>query len=129
MHLSDLEILAKKYVEHGIQVKPEALERIKWHQAQGHRCIIVSASIETYLEPWAKAKGFSDVVSSKVETDENGRITGNLIGHNCRGLEKVKRIEKLLGPKENYLLYAYGDSKGDKEMLDFADHAFYRTFK
>lgn len=129
LNISDLRIKGERYVAHGIKVKPEALERIRWHQQQGHRCIIVSASIDAYLEPWAKKMGFSDVLCSKVATDENGFVTGKLQGLNCRALEKVRQIEKLLGPKEEYILYAYGDSRGDKEMLDLADYRFYRTFK
>lgn len=110
------------------QVRPEALERLRWHQDQGHRCILVSASVDLYLEPWAHAAGFHDVLSSRLAVDSEGRATGLLTGANCRGAEKVKRLEELLGPKSGYLLYAYGDSKGDKELLDLADHAYMKEW-
>ncbi|MCB1149091.1 MAG: HAD-IB family hydrolase, partial [Chlamydiia bacterium] len=60
------------------------------------------------------------------ETDSKGVLTGKLLGANCRGPEKVRRILETFGPKESYLLYAYGDSAGDREMLALADHPFFR---
>jgi HAD superfamily hydrolase (TIGR01490 family) len=107
-------------------VKPSALDRIQWHRQQGHRCILVSASIDVYLEPWAKQIGFTNVLTSRLEIDSQTRATGRLNGLNCRGPEKIRRLEELLGTPKNYTLYAYGDSLGDRELLAFADYTFYR---
>lgn len=109
-------------------VRPQALERIQWHQKQGHRCLLVSASIDAYLEPWAKSVGMEDAVTSRLAVDENGNVTGKLQGLNCRREEKVRRLSELLGPLEHYHIYAYGDSDGDKELLEAADDSFYRFF-
>jgi phosphatidylglycerophosphatase C len=107
-------------------VTKKGLERIKWHQKQGDRCIIVSANLEAYLSFWGQAAGFDDVVATRIETVDD-KITGKLLGLNCRGAEKVRRLEQLMGPLDQFIIYAYGDSKGDKELLAIADHAFYRT--
>jgi phosphatidylglycerophosphatase C len=107
-------------------VRPEAIERIQWHIEQGHRCILVSASLDIYLAPWAEAMGFSDLLCSKLQEDEEGRVTGRLIGSNCWGPEKVCRIREVLPDFENYKVYAYGDSRGDKEMLASADYPFFK---
>jgi phosphatidylglycerophosphatase C len=109
-------------------IRPKAKERIQWHQKQGHHCILVSASISAYLEPWAKVMGFKNVLASNLEVDEKGNVTGKLQGLNCRREEKIQRLKELLGPLEDYKIYAYGDSEGDKEMLEAADMPFYRTF-
>lgn len=109
-------------------LRPEALARLRWHQDQGHRCAIVSATLDVYLEPWAATLGIYDVISSRLETDEDERVTGKLIGKNCRGKEKVRRLIEHFGPKANYDLYVYGDSRGDSELLALADHAYYRQF-
>jgi len=108
-------------------VKPEGLERLQWHLEQGHRCILISANLDLYLEPWAKKHGFHKAICSIVDSS-SGKVTGKLKGLNCWGPEKVRRLEELLGPKTNYTLYAYGDSRGDQELLELADHAFYRRF-
>lgn len=105
-------------------LRPNAMQRLKWHQEMGHRCILISASLDVYLEPWCKLNGFQDCITSKMQT-VSGLATGKLEGINCRGPEKVRRLQELLGPRKNYYLYAYGDSDGDKEMLEFSDAPFY----
>jgi phosphatidylglycerophosphatase C len=106
------------------KIRPEALKRIKWHLEQGHRCILISASMDVYLKPWAESIGFHDVLSSQFKIDEKGNVSGELLGENCWGEEKVRRLEHLTGPRNNYVLYAYGDSLGDKQLLKFADYSW-----
>ena len=110
----------------GRYIKKQALERVQWHQSQGHTCIIVSASLELYLEPWAADHGIDNVIASRMEVDSDNRITGRLEGANCWGPEKVRRLIEAMGPRNGYTLYAYGDSQGDKELLESADHPYYR---
>jgi len=108
-------------------IRPDAKKKLEWHRRQKHLCILISASIDVYLEPWSILAGFDDLLCSKLEVDSADNVTGKLIGANCWGPQKKLLLDKLLGPRENYILYAYGDSRGDKEMLAHADHAFYRT--
>ncbi len=107
-------------------LRPEAMQRVKWHQQQGHRCVIVSASLELYVRPWAIKAGFDEVIASQLETQQDGRTTGRLHGANCFGIEKVNRLDRLLGSRQSYTVHAYGDSRGDKELLASADYAYYR---
>lgn len=109
-------------------IKKKALERIQWHYEQNHLLVLVSANLEVYLTPWAHEQGFTSVLSSKLDVDHHGKVTGLLKGKNCWGEEKVRRLIETFGPKKNYILYAYGDSRGDQELLDLADHAFFRYF-
>lgn len=100
--------------------RPEMLERLAWHRAEGHRIVIVSASLDSYLAPLAPKLGVDHVISCSLH-EEDGRLTGTLVGGNVRGAEKVRRLESWLAgaPVE---LWAYGDSAGDDELLAFADH-------
>ncbi len=118
---------AKKPLEK--HLRPEAMERFQWHRQQGHLCVLISASVDTYLVPWAQQVGFDKVATSRLEIDANQCITGRLVGKNCWGPEKVRRLQELVGPKEGYLLYAYGDTRGDRELLQYADHPFYRKMR
>lgn len=120
------QVYAAKQLDH--YLKPEALACLQWHLSQGHRCLLVSASLDFYLKPWARRHGFENVLSSTLEIDAGHRITGRLIGKNCWGIEKQQRLNAYLGSRENYQLYAYGDSEGDKQMLEMADYPFYRQF-
>ena len=127
MTCEELELLSQEFAEEIIPklLKSRALEQLRWHQEQGHHVVLVSASPDLYLLPWAKMMGIEDVCASQLEVN-NGRITGKLRGLNCRGAEKVKRLQKLLGNEKTYELYAYGDSPGDRELLAYADHRFFR---
>lgn len=130
MPLGEFERLGAAFADSAIlkkMIKKKAYERIKWHQKQNHRCILISASIDTYLLPWSKKAGFDDLLCSQVESTPEGIVTGLLKGSNCWGPEKMRRLDELIKEK-NYVLYAYGDSRGDQELLESADYAFYRTF-
>jgi len=115
-----------KYVLPGM-LRHEAMQRMEWHKRQGHRCVVISASLELYVRLWAIKSGFDDVIATHLETREDGCVTGKLSGANCFGIEKVRRLEALLGTRDGYILYAYGDSRGDRELLSFADYAYYRN--
>ena len=56
-------------------------------------------------------------------------MTGNFLSRNCYGEEKVRRLLELEPNRNSYILYAYGDSKGDKELIEFADKGWYNKFK
>lgn len=128
--LEEIQAFGQDYAEKKLDdyLKSEALERIIWHQSQGHRCLIVSANLEVYLKPWALRHGFENVLASQLEVTPSGDVTGCLAGLNCWGPEKERRLLAYLGPKDNYELYVYGDSRGDQELLALADHPFYRKF-
>lgn len=107
-------------------IRPDALRRLAWHKQQGHRCVVISASLELYVRPWALQAGFEEVLASRLECLADGGVSGKLLEGNCFGSEKVRRLEALLDGRSGYTLYAYGDSRGDKELLASADFPFYR---
>ncbi len=107
-------------------MRAEAMQRLAWHKQQGHRCVAISASMELYVRPWAIAAGFDDVLATHLELRIDGTTSGKLEGENCYGIEKVRRLEALLGKRDGYILYAYGDSRGDRELLATADFGYYR---
>ena len=104
-----------------------ALNKLNWHQKHGHECVLISASIEDYLVPWAVQAGFSKVIGTRLAVDANGLLTGKFLAKNCYGPEKVRRLEEYLGILDQFEIYAYGDSRGDKELLGIADHPFYKS--
>ncbi len=104
-------------------LREEVLQRLQFHKEQGHRCILISASIDPYLVPWGKLVGFDDVLCSTLEISPQDMVTGKLQGANCWGPEKVVRLKNLLGGEiDRYTIHAYGDSRGDKELLDMANY-------
>ena len=107
-------------------VRPAAVEKIRWHRQQGHRVILVSASFTDYLKFWCEQHGI-EIISTRLET-KDGVLTGNFATPNCFGPEKVRRIREVVDIAEYQTIYAYGDSRGDREMLAIAHEKGYRVF-
>jgi phosphatidylglycerophosphatase C len=105
-------------------MRPEVLERLDAHQARGDRVVLVSASYEVYLLPLGRLLGVDGVLCTRLEVASDGRLSGRLDGPNCRGPEKVRRLEAWLAEHglADAELWAYGDSAGDRELLARADH-------
>jgi phosphatidylglycerophosphatase C len=108
-------------------IRPKALEEIKKLQAAGVSVVIVSASPENWVKQWAEKLSIPTIATVLVV--ENGLITGAIAGKNCHGEEKVQRIKKQYSPETFDEIYAYGDSGGDKPMLQLATHKFYKPFR
>lgn len=98
----------------------EQIKRLRNHINKGDSVYVISASIEEWVSPWCHAFGIENVLGTKIEV-LNGIVTGKFITKNCYGKEKVNRLLEKEPERETYYLYAYGDSAGDKEMLEFAD--------
>lgn len=108
-------------------LRPKAMERIRWHQQQGHTVVVVSASIECWLQPWCEQIGVA-LLGTQLETQQN-RLTGRFSSPNCYGEEKVHRLHAAYALETYSEIYAYGDSSGDKPMLQLATHPFYKPFQ
>ena len=126
---NDFKNAAKKYSLNHIDsiMRPKALDKIKWHKDNGHKLVIVSASIECWLKPWCDKHNI-ELIATKLEI-KNNTITGNLYTKNCYGEEKIKRINQQYTLKKFDYIYAYGNSRGDKEMLEIAAESYYKPFR
>ena len=93
---------------------------LKEHITEGDHVIIISASIENWLRPWAEKQGVRNIAGTKIEV-VHGKITGRFASKNCYGAEKVSRLLEIYPEREKYTLFACGDSRGDRELLNFAD--------
>ncbi len=92
------------------------------HRREGHELVLVSASLAVYLEPVGALLGIPTVIATELEVGPDGRLTGELAGPNVRAGEKVRRLDAWLGDGP-VVVHAYGDSRGDDELLARADHA------
>ena len=76
----------------------------------------MSASFDFYVTKLAKRIGVNQVVCTKAEVND-GIITGRILGKNCHGQEKVKRLESLLNPSDWYSSVLYTDHYSDYPLL------------
>ncbi len=105
-------------------LREDVSARMRWHQEQGHVVILVSASLGVYLHPLGDLLEVDAVLCTEME-EVDGVLTGKLVGRNCRGEEKASRVQNWCqdsGVSVDDLVYAYGDSSGDKQLLELFRH-------
>jgi phosphatidylglycerophosphatase C len=126
------EALAEQYAWNSVVkwLRDDTTARVKWHLEHNHRVVLVSASYEIYVRHLAAFLGAEAVMATRL-THKAGRFTGELDGANCRGPEKARRlldwITHHVGDPKSTVVWAYGDSAGDREMLAIADHPIWVT--
>ncbi len=87
---------------------------------------ICSASPALVLEPFAERLGIK-LIGTQLEVVD-GMLTGKITGHNCRCGQKVHRLEQVYGSLHQYHLRAWGDTRGDYELLAAAQDPHWRHF-
>lgn len=128
--LNRLEADARRFAEEFAPklFRPDALATWRQWRAKGAKTIIVTASPETVVGPFARGLGADVLIGTQLAFDHQERVIGVFAGANCRGPEKVKRLKAMFGDDVR-LAAAYGDTSGDREMLRIADEKGYRIFK
>ncbi|GHS86544.1 hydrolase [Campylobacterota bacterium] len=125
---NELQVIADRYSETGIDkiTRSKAMERIAFHHKNGHKIVIVTASIELYIKKWCD-KNNIELIATKAEVI-NGVFTGNLASKNCKGFEKISRIKERFDLSQFNEIYAYGDTPPDRAMFSIATHSEYKPF-
>ncbi|MGU3847601.1 haloacid dehalogenase-like hydrolase, partial [Vibrio diabolicus] len=57
-----------------LYLRPEAMERLAWHQHRGDTIVVVSASLNAYLKPWCEANGYHLLCSELIS--EQPKLSG-----------------------------------------------------
>ena len=107
-------------------IRPKALQEIQRLKQNNIRVVVVSASPENWIEQWVKRLQV-ELIASRLEVNK-GKLTGKILGKNCHGDEKVSRIREIYDLSDYSIVAAYGDSTGDKPMLQLATKAYYKPF-
>ena len=112
------------------QLQDWSMARLAEHKQAGHYCVMVSASPDIYLKRVAQKLGFDALLCTEMAVMD-GRLTGDMKTPNCHGKQKVLRLKAWMAERFGAdsgaeVVYAYGDTSGDKPMLRLAEHAFYR---
>jgi HAD superfamily hydrolase (TIGR01490 family) len=104
-------------------VRRVALDRFEWHRQQGDEIAVVSASLDVYLRPWCESQGVHCLCNALEET--GGILSGSFLGGD-RGSRKVEIVRRQFALDRYDIVYAYGDTVEDREMLALAHRPFYR---
>ena len=123
--VAEIEAIGRDFAQELIDTRllPETVTRLEWHRSQKHRLVLVSATLDVYLQPLVTLLGFDDLLCTQLEIVD-GRASGKLSGVNVRAAEKARQLRELIGDEE-VDLWAYGNSSGDHAMLQMADHPFW----
>lgn len=121
--LADIDAQGRAYGERlaRSRVVDAMRRRVNWHRSEGHDVVIVSASLQSYLAPVGESLALDALLCTQLEADAQGLCTGRMIGGNCRGQEKANRLATWINDPDA-IVWAYGDSSGDTEMLAMATH-------
>ena len=136
MSLGDFDALCQRFAANNRQLlRLEGVRTLEQARTEGADIVIVSASIDNWVKPFfTSPDSLADnlpkitVLGTQIEVAD-GKLTGRFLTKNCYGQEKVNRILALYPNRSEYTLTAYGDSRGDKELLAFADEAHYKPFR
>jgi phosphatidylglycerophosphatase C len=116
---------ALAHLEH--EGRAKVLARLEWHRDLGHDVVIVSASPQIYVDVFTDALNATAGLGTRLAVDPRSKLTGSYLGKNCRGTEKMRRLTEWIAQRDyraQPVIYAYGNSRGDRRLLAGATHPF-----
>ena len=151
MRIAKFDALCRGFAEESQHLlRPKGITLVHEALVAGAKVFIVSASIDNWVRPFFDIRNLKgiQVLGTQIEVVE-GKLTGRFKSNNCYGEEKVRRICEALTTttgtsipttnaygttslsfdRSQYDIEAFGDSRGDKEMLAFADQGHYKPFR
>lgn len=133
MRIEKFDALCRGFAEESQHLlRPKGITLMHEALVTGAQVFIVSASIDNWVRPFFDIRNLKgvQVLGTQIEV-EDGKLTGRFKSNNCYGKEKVHRIAEALKSFERseYEIEAFGDSRGDKEMLAFADKGHFKPFR
>ena len=114
-----VESFANKIMSHGL--REGAVTELQKHIQAGSCVLLVSASLDIYVNRIGEKLGVHATLCTEAEFDHKGHITGDLVTNNCYGQEKISRLENWLqihGGES--VAIAYSDHHSDIPLLNYA---------
>lgn len=122
MKYDDFVLLGKEFVTViSTFVNYDTISVLNKHIQDKADIYVVTASVEEWVRPFCEQLKVNTVLGTKVEVVDD-LLTGRFASNNCYGKEKVSRLLEAEPDRNSYILYAYGDSTGDKQLLSFAEY-------
>ena len=122
---AELEQEAIKWVEEMVvqTIYPEAEERVRYHQEQGHVVAIVSGATRFVVRPIAQRLGIEHMLFTRLEV-EQGHFTGRVIEPICFEEGKIYWLQQFIEEHGVDLAksWFYTDSITDLPLMDIVGH-------
>lgn len=105
----------------------DAKAQIASERAAGRRVVLASASFEAYVEAFARRLGAEAAIGTRMPVLADGRMRPAVLGENCYGAEKLRRVEDWLRAqglaRDDVHVRAFSDHASDAPLLGWADEA------
>lgn len=121
----DLERFFEFYLKPNIYAA--ALDELKSRKKDGYLVLLVTASPFAYMKYFKSIPYVDEVLGSELLVEE-GKYTNKIVGKNCKGEEKVRRIQLYLQNNGYSVDYdnsvAYSDSLTDRPIFSLVKHRY-----
>jgi HAD superfamily phosphoserine phosphatase-like hydrolase len=107
-------------------IRKNALDFIRNRDLEKTESLLITASLDIWTKPFAEKFGMK-LLATRAEF-KNEVFTGNFIGPNCNGVEKLNRIKEEVQGRKYDKTIAFGDTAGDRPMLNWAHEGHFRFF-
>lgn len=123
--LECLRPIVEKYVARLIEtaLNQSLVKILHDHLNRGDQVILATASVDLYAERLAESLGITNVVCTRAEACR-GVVTGRILGENCRGPEKLRRLEECLSADDWRDSIFYTDHHADLPLLRKVSQGF-----
>lgn len=102
----------------------EIANRLLWHHERGHRVFIATRALDFYAAYLMRLWPVDGVIATRTEW-RDGVLTGRIAGEVCRGVDKMRRIERELGLSlQEGRYYAYSGDESDIPLLMSTEYGF-----
>lgn len=110
----------------------DAIEKIRELKKHGCKVYLISASAEFYLNELYNIPEVDKVIGTRLKV-EDGIHKCEIVGENCKGEEKVKRLMEVL-KEENLEVdfkesYMFSDSLSDLPLFNLVGHPYLINYK
>lgn len=134
IHENELKELVKEFYDKRLSkiFYVDAIDTMKKLKGEGCKIYLISASAEFYLNELYNIKEVDKIIGTKFKFTD-GYYSGEIIGENNKGEEKVRRLMEVL-KEENIEVdfknsYMYSDSLSDLPLLKIVGHPYLINFK
>lgn len=131
---AELSKLTKSFYDERISkiLYKDAVNMIKKLKNEGYMVVLISASPEFYVKEFYAIKEVDLIIGTKF-TFDSGKFIRKMDGNNCKGEEKVKRLNDVLKEKNIKVdfknSYMFSDSLSDKPLLDLVGKPYLINYK
>ena len=129
-----LQELVKRFYKNRLSkiIYKDAVDMMYKLKKEGYDIYLISASPEFYINEFYNIDVVDKVIGTRFEFKE-GKFIRKMLGNNCKGEEKVKRLKEVLS-KENIKVdfknsYMFSDSLSDKPLLDLVGKPYLINYK